>query len=50
MEMDEPIWNPTVFTKNRTLVEAWPSQKSLQRKDGGTNDDGSDFSGPDPKE
>jgi transposase len=68
MEMDEPVWNPTVFTKNRdrllnqeiarsffrrvveraqglmsdehftvdgTLIEAWASQKSFQRKDGG---------------
>jgi hypothetical protein len=71
--MDEPIWNPTVFTKNRdrllnqdiarsffrhvvdratdvmsdehftvdrTLIEAWASQKSFQRKDGGTDGDG----------
>jgi transposase len=66
LEMDEPIWTPTVFTKNRdrllnqdvarsffrrvvdraqglmsdehftvdgTLIEAWASQKSFQRKD-----------------
>ena len=66
MDMDEPIWDPTVFTKNRdrllnqdtarsffrrvvaraeglmsdehftvegTLIEAWASQKSFQRKD-----------------
>jgi transposase len=65
LEMDEPIWAPTVFTKNRdrlltqdvalsffrriiecaepymsdehftvdgTLIEAWASQKSFQRK------------------
>ena len=68
MELDEPIWDTTVFTKNRdrllnqaiarsffrrvvdraqglmsdehftvdgTLIEAWASQKSFQRKDGG---------------
>src|SRR5216684_1926817 len=70
LAMDEPIWDPTVFTKNRdrllnqqiarsffrrvveraqglmsdehftvdgTLIEAWASQKSFQRKDGGTD-------------
>lgn len=78
MEMDEPIWNATVFTKNRdrllnqevarsffgrvvarakdlmsdehftvdgTLIEAWASQKSFQRKDGGTDGDGRNFHG-----
>ena len=78
MDMDEPIWAPTVFSKNRdrllnqeiarsffrrvveraqglmsdehftvdgTLIEAWASQKSFQRKDGGTDGDGSDFRG-----
>ena len=78
MDMDEPIWDPTVFTKNRdrllnqdiarsffrrvvaraeglmsdehftvdgTLIEAWASPKSFQRKDGGTDGDGSDFRG-----
>ncbi len=78
MEMDEPIWDATVFTKNRdrllnqdiarsffrrvveraedlmsdehftvdgTLIEAWASQKSFQRKDGGTDGDGRDFRG-----
>ena len=78
MEMDEPIGNPTVFTKNRdrllnqdiarsffrrvvdratevmsdehftvdgTLIEAWASQKSFQRKDGGTDGDGRHFQG-----
>src|SRR5438132_9911725 len=70
LEIDEPIWDTTVFTKNRdrllnqeiargflrrvveraqdlmsdehftvdgTLIEAWASQKSFQRKDGGTD-------------
>lgn len=78
MEMDEPIWNATVFTKNRdrllnqevarsffgrvvarakdlmsdehftvdgTLIEAWASQKSFQRKDGGPDGDGRNFHG-----
>jgi transposase len=82
MEMDEPIWNPTVFTKNRdrllnqdiarsffrrvvdratdlmsdehftvdgTLIEAWASQKSFQRKDGGTDGDGRNFRGQERK-
>jgi transposase len=78
MDMDEPIWAPTVFSKNRdrllnqeiarsffrrvvdranalmsdehftvdgTLIEAWASQKSFQRKDGGTDGDGRNFHG-----
>lgn len=78
MDMDEPVWDPTVFTKNRdrllthevarsffdrvvargrglmsdehftvdgTLVEAWASQKSFQRKDGTGGDDPRDFRG-----
>src|SRR5438309_8423678 len=82
LEMDEPVWVPTVFTKNRdrllqhavahsffqrvvaraadlmsdehftvdgTLLEAWASQKSFQRKDGDTDGDGGDFRGQDRK-
>jgi transposase len=82
MDMDEPIWAPTVFSKNRdrlltqaiarsffgrvvdraaglmsdehftvdgTLIEAWASQKSFQRKDGGTDGDGRDFRGDERK-
>ena len=78
LAMDEPIWDATVFTKNRdrllnqdlargflrriverasrymsdehftvdgTLIEAWASQKSFQRKDGPTGGTGSDFHG-----
>jgi transposase len=78
LEMDEPVWVPTVFTKNRdrllqhavahrffqrvvaratdlmsdehftvdgTLLEAWASQKSFQRKDGDTDGDGGNFRG-----
>ncbi len=73
LEMDEPVWNHAVFSKNRerllnqevarefftrvleqakphlsdehfsvdgTLIEAWASQKSFQKKDGGTGDPG----------
>jgi transposase len=82
LEMDEPVWVPTVFTKNRdrllqhavahsffqrvvarasdlmsdehftvdgTLLEAWASQKSFQRKDGDTDGDGRNFRGQDRK-
>lgn len=82
LEMDEPIWTPTVFTKNRdrllnqdiarsffrrvvdratdlmsdehftvdgTLIDAWASQKSFQRKDGGTDGDGRNFRGQERK-
>ena len=80
--MDEPIWAPTVFTKNRdrllnqeiarsffrrvvdratglmsdehftvdgTLIEAWASQKSFQRKDGAADGDGRNFHGQERK-
>ena len=73
LEMDEPVWNHAVFSKNRerllnqevareffsrvlaqakphlsdehfsvdgTLIEAWASQKSFQKKDGGDGDGG----------
>jgi transposase len=76
--LDDAIWAPTVFTKNRdrlltqdvarsffrrvvdraegllsdehftvdgTLIEAWASQKSFRRKDGGDDGDGRDFRG-----
>jgi len=78
MEMDEPVWNHAVFSKNRerllnqevaqtffgrvlaqakphlsdehftvdgTLIEAWASQKSFQKKDDGGEGDGSQFRG-----
>jgi transposase len=77
LEMDEPVWNHAVFSKNRerllnqevaraffarvlaqakpqlsdehftvdgTLIEAWASQKSFQKKGGGEGD-GSEFRG-----
>jgi transposase len=82
LAMDDPVWTPTVFTKNRdrllnqeiarsffrrvveraqglmsdehftvdgTLIEAWASQKSFQRKDGGTDGDGRNFRGQERK-
>ena len=78
LTMDEPIWDATVFTKNRdrllnqdlarsflrrvveraarymsdehftvdgTLIEAWASQKSFQRKDGPPSGDARNFHG-----
>ena len=78
LTMDEPIWDATVFTKNRdrllnqdlarsflrrvveraaaymsdehftvdgTLIEAWASQKSFQRKDGPPSGDPGSFHG-----
>ena len=78
LTMDDPVWDATVFTKNRdrllngdvarsffqrvlerahgltsdehftvdgTLIEAWASQKSFQRKDGKTDGDGANFRG-----
>ena len=33
------------FTVDGTLIEAWASQKSFQRKDGGTDGDGREFRG-----
>ena len=78
LDMDEPVWTATVFTKNRdrllnqevartffrcvvdraerymsdehftvdgTLIEAWASQKSFQRKDGPSGRDGREFRG-----
>jgi transposase len=78
MEMDEPVWNHAVFSKNRerllnqevarsffsrvlkqaqgclsdehftvdgTLIEAWASQKSFQKKEGGDPGEGNNFHG-----
>lgn len=78
LDMDEPVWNHAVFSKNRerlleadiartffalvqeqarpfasdehftvdgTLIEAWASQKSFQKKDGSKKGDGSNFRG-----
>jgi len=78
LDMDEPVWNHAVFSKNRerllngdvarsffqrvldqaqgylsnehftvdgTLIEAWASQKSFQKKDGSGNGEGGNFHG-----
>jgi transposase len=78
LEMDEPVWNHAVFSKNRerllnqevareffsrvleqakphlsdehfsvdgTLIEAWASQKSFRKKDGGDDDCPGQFRG-----
>lgn len=78
IEIDEPVWNHAVFSKNRerllnqevarlffskvlgqvkthlsdehftvdgTLIEAWASQKSFQKKDGSDDSDGQQFRG-----
>ena len=78
LEMDEPVWNHAVFSKNRdrllngnvarsffqrvlgqaasylsdehftvdgTLIEAWASQKSFQKKNGSKHDDDGNFHG-----
>lgn len=78
LDMDEPVWNHAVFSKNRerlleadiarrffalaqeqarpfasdehftvdgTLIEAWASQKSFQKKDASDRGDGSSFRG-----
>jgi transposase len=78
LTMDDRVWDPTVFTKNRdrlltadvarsffqrvleraqglmsdehftvdgTLIEAWASQKSFQRRDGTIDGDGANFRG-----
>jgi hypothetical protein len=37
------------FTVDGTLIEAWASQKSFQRKDGGTDGDGGNFRGQERK-
>ena len=37
------------FTVDGTLIEAWASQKSFQRKDGGSDGDGRDFRGEERK-
>src|SRR5262245_2142233 len=78
LTMDDPVWDATVFSKNRdrllnadiarsffhrvleraqglmsdehftvdgTLIEAWASQKSFQRKNGKSGGDGKNFRG-----
>jgi hypothetical protein len=45
----EGLMSDEHFTVDGTLIEAWASQKSFQRKDGGTDGDGSNFRGQERK-
>ena len=45
IERAEPYMSDEHFTVDGTLIEAWASQKSFQRKDGPTDGDGRDFRG-----
>jgi hypothetical protein len=45
VERAQSLMSDEHFTVDGTLIEAWASQKSFQRKDGGTDDDGRDFRG-----
>jgi hypothetical protein len=45
VERAQPLMSDEHFTVDGTLIEAWASQKSFQRKDGKTDGDGSDFRG-----
>jgi len=44
LKLAEPYLSDEHFTVDGTLIEAWASQKSFQRKDGGS-DDGANFHG-----
>jgi len=45
LQQAQPLMSDEHFTVDGTLIEAWASQKSFQRKDGGTDGDGRDFRG-----
>jgi transposase len=45
VERAQPLMSDEHFTVDGTLIEAWASQKSFQRKDGGPDDDGRNFHG-----
>lgn len=45
VERAKDLMSDEHFTVDGTLIEAWASQKSFQRKDGGTDGDGRDFRG-----
>ncbi len=45
VERAQELMSDEQFTVDRTLIEAWASQKSFQRKDGKTDGDGKNFRG-----
>ena len=45
LERAQGLMSDEHFTVDGTLIEAWASQKSFQRKDGGPDDDGQNFRG-----
>jgi hypothetical protein len=45
VERADGVMSDEHFTVDGTLIEAWASQKSFQRKDGNTDGDGSNFRG-----
>src|ERR1700733_15865113 len=49
LERARPYMSDEHFTVDGTLIEAWGSQKSFQRKDGGTDGEGSNFRGQERK-
>jgi Transposase DDE domain len=49
IERAQGLMSDEHFTVDGTLIEAWASQKSFQRKDGGTDGDGSAFRGEERK-
>jgi transposase len=49
LERAQGLMSDEHFTVDGTLIEAWASQKSFQRKDGGTDGDGRTFRGQERK-
>ena len=49
VERAQDLMSDEHFTVDGTLIEAWASQKSFQRKDGGTDGDGRNFRGEERK-
>jgi hypothetical protein len=49
VERAQPLMSDEHFTVDGTLIEAWASQKSFQRKDGGPDDDRRNFRGQERK-
>jgi hypothetical protein len=49
VERAQTLMSDEHFTVDGTLIEVWASQKSFQRKDGGTDGDGGNFRGRERK-